>query len=107
MADEQPQTMTAAEWYALGEKLFGSEVNWRFTCPHCSNVMSLEKARALPAEQLARLRSGKWSIESECIGRYVAAGCNWAAYGLFSGPFFVTRPNGKRTPVFGFDISGS
>lgn len=28
--------------------------------------------------------------------------CPHCAYGLFSGPFFVTRDE-KRTPVFGFD----
>ncbi len=105
MADEQPQTMTEDEWNALGLKLFGTETSaWRFKCPRCSNVMSIEKALALSAEQLARLRSGEWAIESECIGRYIDLGCNWAAYGLFSGPFFVVRADGRKTPTFGFDI---
>jgi hypothetical protein len=103
----QPQTITEAAWNALGAKLFGAEMDrWRFTCPHCGNVMSLHKARGMPPDELAALRTGTWSIESECIGRYLTGvGCDWAAYGLFSGPFFVTRSDGKRTPVFGFDMT--
>jgi hypothetical protein len=105
VAETQPQTMTEAEWNALGEKLFGSDLTkWRFRCPHCNNVMSLEKARAMSADKVAKLRAGKWSLEQECIGRYVDEACNWCAYGLFSGPFYVTRDSGAKTPVFGFDI---
>jgi len=103
----QPQTMTESEWKALGEKLFGADMNlWRFKCPHCGNVMSMVKARAMTEEQKVALRRG-WSIEQECIGRYVDAGCNWCAYGLFSGPHFVVRANGDKTPVFAFDAGGA
>lgn len=105
MVTEQPQTMTEAEWRALGEKLFGPNLDrWRFKCPTCGHVMSVEKARAMPADEKAKLRGG-WSIEQECVGRYVnGTGCDWCAYGLFSGPFFVERDGGGRTPVFGFDV---
>jgi hypothetical protein len=97
--------VTEAVWRAKGEELFGAdEVRWEFVCPTCGKVMSIEKARALPAEQLATLRAGKWSPYQECVGRYVPSlGCNWAAYGLFSGPVFVERDGGgKLTPVFDF-----
>lgn len=69
--------------------------------------MSIKKARALPEDEIARLRGGRWNIEQECIGRYLPGkGCDWCSYGLFSGPFFVER-DGKKTPVFGFDLSGA
>lgn len=108
MSEPQPQVMTEAEWNELGNALFGGDTNaWRFKCPHCTNVMSMYKARGLTDPEIAKLRNG-WHIESECVGRYIAtAGCNWAAYGLFSGPFFVVREDGRRTPVFGFDTPAS
>lgn len=103
--DEQPQVMTEAEWRSLGERLFGADTSrWRFRCPTCGTAMSVDLARAMPEESKARLR-GKWAPEQECVGRYLAGqGCDWCAYGLFSGPFFVER-DGNRTPVFGFDIN--
>lgn len=106
-AATQPTLMTEAEWRALGERLFGSNMDqWRFRCPHCDHVMSMEKARAMPGDSKAKLR-GRWSIEQECVGRYLTGqGCDWCAYGLFSGPFFVTRVE-KRTPVLGFDMGAS
>ena len=105
-AETQPQTMTEAEWHALGEKLFGAEMSrWRFVCPSCHVVASIEKARALPAAEIAVLRAGGWRPESECIGRYFAdRGCDWCAYGLLHGPFFVEREDGRKTPCFGFYV---
>jgi hypothetical protein len=102
----QPQTMPESEWRTLGERLFGAdEAAWRFVCPHCRRVSSVAAARALPDEDKVRLRKG-WDPVSECVGRYIARlGCDWAAYGLFSGPFFVERASGSKTPVFGFDIT--
>ena len=56
------------------------------------------------AESLEQLRAGKYSVESECIGRHIrGVGCDWAAYGLFAGPVFVQRDSGSKTPVFDFD----
>lgn len=102
----QPQVMTEPEWRALGERLFGEDLSrWRFTCPTCGMVMSIEKARSMPDDDKGKLRAG-WAIEQECVGRYLTGqGCDWCAYGLFRGPFFVQRANGKNSPVFGFDMS--
>ncbi len=105
---KQPSKMAEAEWYAFGERLFGKDhSNWRFKCPTCGNVMSLSQARSLLSNDLEKLRKLEWSVEQECIGRYLEnQGCDWAAYGLFSGPHFVNRPSGSLTPVLGFDIPG-
>lgn len=106
---EQPTEMSEADWRSLGESLFGKSMDrWRFVCPTCGSTMSIEKARKLPEDQKERLRAGNgWSIEQECVGRYLTGvGCDWAAYGLFHGPFFVVRPSGNKTPVFGFDTTG-
>jgi len=98
-------TITEADWWAKGAELFGPEqTKWRFVCPRCGNVESMEKARTEHAESLEQLRAGKYSVESECIGRHIrGVGCDWAAYGLFAGPVFVQRDSGSKTPVFDFD----
>ena len=103
----QPQTMTEEAWKALGERLFGADTDlWRFKCPTCGHVMSMQKARAMPEETKAMLRN-RWSIEQECVGRYLTGlGCDWCAFGLFAGPCFVVRASGATTPVFAFDVDG-
>jgi hypothetical protein len=108
VAEVQPQDMTEAEWKALGERLFGPDIKgWRFRCPTCNNVWSYAKADTFAEEQKAKLRAN-WHVEQECVGRYIdGAGCDWCAYGLFSGPFFVVRDGGRKTPVFGFDVEVS
>lgn len=53
--------------------------------------------------QLPRLRAAKLAVESECIGRAVPGkGCDWAAFGLFSGPLFVLRESGAEAAIFDF-----
>lgn len=96
---------TEAEWKAKGIELFGEDMDgWRFVCPQCGNVESAKKVRLEHADALDRLRSGRYAIESECIGRHLpGVGCDWAAYGLFRGPVFVRRDSGADTPVFDFD----
>jgi len=96
--------LTESEWRKRGAELFGEDVaRWRFKCPTCGHVASVESLRAeLTDEELGLLR-GRYSLEAECIGRYLSdRGCDWAAYGLFSGPVFVLRDSGRETPVFDF-----
>lgn len=83
--------MTREEWEAEGRKRFGDDqTKWQFVCPTCDNVMSIERTRTEFTEHLPKLREGKYHVEQECIGRHLpGVGCNWAAYGLFSGPVFV------------------
>lgn len=104
---KQPQTMTEAAWRKLGEQLFGADpASWRFRCPACEIVMSITRAHGLSDDDKAKLRAAGWVIEQECIGRYLEGrGCDWCAYGLFKGPFFVMRAD-RKTPVFGFDTEG-
>lgn len=94
--------VTQAQWEAKGAELFGDDKEaWRFVCPTCGNALSVAEAK----QTLPEIKGRGWSVESECIGRYTdKAGCNWAAYGLFRGPVFVTpseHPD-KQVPVFDF-----
>ena len=92
---------TRLEWEAKGAELFGDDMTkWRFVCPTCKLVMSIERARA----ELPELKGCGWRPESECIGRYTKrTGCDWAAYGLLHGPLFVDLGDGKEIPAFDFD----
>lgn len=88
-------------WEEVGRELFGEDkATWRFVCPNCGKEMSIAQARAEHADELPRLRERKYAVEMECIGRHLpGVGCDWAAYGLFSGPVLV---GALRQPVFDF-----
>ncbi len=97
-------TTTEAQWRATGEQRFGADQeNWRIKCPNCGNELS---ARLVREKYPREIKAGKlkgFRLEQECIGRYIDdIDCDWCAYGLFSGPDFVERDNGKKTPVFPF-----
>lgn len=55
-----------------------------------------------PIEQPMTMTEAEWNA----LG-VDEQGCNWCAYGLFSGPFFVVRESGNKTPVFAFDIQAT
>lgn len=97
----QPTTMTKDEWLALGEELFGTDrYTWKFRCPACGNVMSVERGMREFGDAIA---AKNWRPESECIGRYTEdVACDWCAYGLFSGPNFVAIDGTKTVAVFPF-----
>lgn len=79
-------TISQQEWEAKGVELFGeNKQEWRFVCPACGNVESLESAKKDHPDAI-----DDWRVEQECIGRHTTeTGCNWAAYGLFWGPVLV------------------
>lgn len=96
-------TITREQWEAKGAELFGPDQSkWRFVCPACGKELSIESVRVEFAQHLPTLREKNFAIEQECVGRYVpGAGCNWVAYGLFSGPLKVRQGDGV-TPCFDF-----
>lgn len=97
-----------AELIAEATARFGDDpLNWAFTCPTCGDVADGHDFReALAAHP--RERKGKPVIASdlvgqECIGRTLGVGkhgCNWTAYGLFSGPWEIVMPDGRIAPAF-------
>lgn len=91
-----------AGWEARGRELFGADkATWRFRCPRCGNVASVERAKS----EWPQLKASGWVPEQECVGRYLTGvGCNWAAYGVFHGPDFVSVDGrAEPVPVFAFD----
>jgi len=96
-------TITEKEWRAKGEELFGpDQKDWKFVCPRCGLVMS----QVSMFEAHPKLGGTKWTVYSECVGRYVeGAGCDWAAYGLFRGPVIVIA-DGDDIEIPAFDFEG-
>lgn len=102
MTNKPSEIFEQDQWEAKGAELFGDDkVNWRFVCPQCGNVASIEKAKRLWPD----LKGRNWAPHQECIGRYLDdIGCDWAAYGLFRGPIFVRMADkAELIPVFRFE----
>jgi len=100
---------TQAELLDEARARFGSDpLKWAFKCPNCADIATAQDFKDEGADPNL--------IGQECIGRQLGAlkgapttdngrsivkrGCDWAAYGLFAGPWFVETPNGKRIPSF-------
>lgn len=64
--------MTKEEWEKKGKELFGEDqLNWKFVCPVCETVISIEDYKNNNA------RAG--AIAYSCIGRYLKK--NQSAFG--------------------------
>lgn len=108
--------LTQAELVAEATERFGGDpLKWAFSCPSCGDIANGEDFRAALAERpRTNLRTDKPVIASdivgrECIGRtlgalarqgYSGRGCDWAAYGLFAGPWEIVLPNGHSMHAF-------
>lgn len=77
---------TRAEWEADGLRRFGSDrLTWRFVCPSCGHVASVEdwKKAGAPANAVAFSCVGRWL--PSCVEMGVRPGpCNYAGGGLFA-----------------------
>jgi hypothetical protein len=106
--------VSEAEWQAEGERLYGPDVmKWRFRCPVCGNVASVEDFCQFKAQGAT-----PDCAYQECIGRWLPdcasnlhvkpardgskAPCDYCAYGLFRLGNVVTLESGKETHVFPF-----
>lgn len=104
--------LTRAELVAEAQQLFGDDPKtYAFKCPHCGDVASIGE---FLAEGLDAGRAGQ-----ECIGRQLGAttptptnkrGCDWAAYGLFHGPWEIVMPAEDNMPertAWSFALAGA
>lgn len=98
--------LTQAELVAEARARFGDDPNtWAFQCPNCKDIAV---ANDFPAEH-------RDALGQECVGRHRGAlagppnptgrgeatrGCDWCAFGLFSGPWEIEMPNGKTAASF-------
>lgn len=112
-----PRTLAQDELLAQLKERFGDNwLNWAFTCPNCGDTATgLDFTVALDNHP-RKHRDGSdvhahEILGQECIGRTTGAlagrptldsgrsraerGCDWAAYGLFRGPWEITLPDGN------------
>ena|SRR5690349_18648179 len=108
--------LTQAELLTEARARFGDDpLKWAFICPSCGDTANGEDfQKALAEHPRTNLRTEKPVIASdivgqECIGRtlgalskkaYKGRGCDWAAYGLFAGPWEIALPNGRTAHSF-------
>lgn len=103
---------TVEEWLKEGEELFGkNKWDWKFKCPACSHVASIQDFKDAGSDDPAN------DAYQKCIGRVngkgtknqtdLGHGCNWAAYGLFGtvgkGRTIISD-SGSEVEVFDFAI---
>jgi len=110
--------LTQKELVAEATERFGKDpLKWAFRCPSCKDVATGQDfSEALKSRPRKHARSGEEVIASdvvgqECIGRSLGVlegpkdswsgrGCDWVAYGLFSGPWEVVLPDGRSMHAF-------
>ncbi|MET7746791.1 VVA0879 family protein [Streptomyces sp. NPDC005385] len=111
------RTLTQDELWAEATARFGDDpLKWAFQCPTCKDIATGQDFKKVldgnrDGEHLKRRgRPVIWSdvLGRECIGRHPGAqnwdgssrGCKTVAYGLFSGPWFVTSPDSDHEMPF-------
>ena len=109
--------LTQAELIAEATERFGDDpIKWAFVCPSCGDIANGEDFREALTAHPRKHRTGADVIASdvvgqECIGRtlgalakghgkYTGRGCNWAAYGLFGGPWTIALPDDRSMHCF-------
>ncbi|MEU8968099.1 VVA0879 family protein [Streptomyces monashensis] len=108
--------LTQAQLDTEAKARFGDDpLKWAFVCPSCGDIANGQDfTEALAEPPRTNLRTNEPVIASdivgqECIGRalgaldrkpYKGRGCDWAAYGLFCGPWEIELPNGRTMHAF-------
>ncbi|MFJ8345089.1 VVA0879 family protein [Streptomyces sp. NPDC094153] len=117
MTTTEHRKLTQAELVTEATTRFGDDpLKWAFVCPSCGDIANGQEFSEALAEHPRKNRSGEPVIASdivgqECIGRtlgaltkghgkYTGRGCDWAAYGLFPGPWEIALPNGRSMHAF-------
>jgi hypothetical protein len=117
--------LTQAELVAEAKARFGDDaMKWAFQCPSCKDIATGQDFRVALKEHPREHTTPDGSVAmpvvasdvlgQECIGRtlgaleksrenYTGRGCNWAAYGLFPGPWTIELPDGRS--VHGFPLA--
>ncbi|MEW2420482.1 VVA0879 family protein [Streptomyces nigra] len=108
--------LTQAELVTEATERFGNDpMKWAFLCPTCGDTATGADFREALAARPRKHPNGSDVAASdvlgqECIGRtlgaldkrqtYSGRGCDWAAYGLFGGPWTVDLPDGHTIHSF-------
>lgn len=99
--------MTHDEWTAEAVRRFGDDyMRWRFVCPSCGHVASVQdwKDAGAPESAVAFSCVGRWAGgDPEKTFMKQGGPCNYAGGGLIRlNPVVVESEGGKVTRVFAF-----
>jgi hypothetical protein len=101
-------SITREEWHASGEKLFGPDkMKWRFVCPVCGHVQSVQdwKDAGAPESAVAFSCVGRWIPGSRKAFEETGKGpCNYAGGGLFR--LNPVELSGIEPNAFAFAVPG-
>jgi hypothetical protein len=100
------RVLTQAELMAEAKAAFGDDwLDWAFRCPSCDDVASFRDFKvaggeaALCGQECIGRTLGANSPESDYRdGKWTGRGCDWAAYGLFAGPWQIILPAEEDKP---------
>jgi hypothetical protein len=109
--------LTQEQLLAEAAERFGKDpMDWAFRCPHCGDVATGHDFKDALTSQPRKHSNGDTVLASdlvgqECIGRSLGAlqgagqgeaarGCDWAAYGLFRGPWEIVLQDGRSMWAF-------
>jgi len=101
---EPRKSISREEWEALGVSLFGKNPRqWKFKCPACGYVASIEDYLRVGAPEGAFAFScvGRWMKEARDAFTGKGEGpCNYSGGGLFS--INPVQIQGRARPIFDF-----
>jgi len=103
--------MTKEEWEARGTELFGeNQMKWRFVCPSCGYVQSVEDFKELHDQGVDVQPStayfsciGRWNghMDNDAFGG--KSPCNYAGGGLLRINPVLVKDGEREHQVFAFD----
>lgn len=101
--------MTKEEWEARGTELFGpDQMTWRFVCPSCGNVQSVEGFKAFRDQGVQPSTAyfsciGRWDghMDNDAFGG--KSPCNYAGGGLLRINPVLVKDGEVEHQVFAFD----
>ncbi len=94
---------TVEEWKAEGERRFGPDVmRWRFVCPACGHVASVQEWKAVgaPEDVVAYSCVGRWAGADRVAFESGRGPCDYAGGGLFQ--INPVRIGDRESGVFAF-----
>lgn len=105
---DAPRTLTQAELLAEAKRRFGDNpLDFAFRCPNCGDVATIQDFNDAGDAQMAgqgcigRLLDALKGEPTRDSGKSIAErGCDWAAFGLFAGPWTIVMPDGHEAHSF-------
>ena len=106
MSNNEHRTLSQVDWLAEGVSRFGEDkMNWRFVCPLCGHIASVQDWIDVDAPDGAIAFScvGRWIFDSNEIADESPGPCTYSGGGFFKlNPVHVITDDGKEARFFEF-----